>query len=218
MAQPVVRHTVKRKSDGLPNSINWQALNVCYQSAIRPALLAEECQSLGISVKTWRAFGVGWDGEAWTMPMYDGDGRMIGIHRRTKPQKCCVHGSHLGLFVPSGLNGCDMLLAPEGASDAACLLDLGYAVVGRPNSSARGNWLIAWCQAHGVKQLVLVADNDEAGQRGAADIYLQAVGANLQCHVVSPPATCKDARSARLDRKSWDRIIGQSGRRESDPR
>lgn len=58
---------------------------------------------LGVAPGALYRLGIGWDGSAWTFPMYDGSLRPVGLHRRFPDgRKVCVRGSTLGLFVPLG--------------------------------------------------------------------------------------------------------------------
>jgi hypothetical protein len=154
---------------------------------------------LNVTAKSLQRLAVGWDGETWTMPMQDGRGHLIGIQRRTVPRKCCVEGSHLGLFVPQRLDGNGMLLVAEGATDVATLLDMGFSAIGRPNCNTGGAMVRVWCQAHPYTRVVVVADNDEPGRRGAEILAQQ-----LHARTARPPPEYKDVRSWTRDRKLWE--------------
>jgi 5S rRNA maturation endonuclease (ribonuclease M5) len=131
--------------------------------------------------------------------MRDGTERMIGIQRRTTPRKRCVDGSHLGLFIPTGLNGHDLLLIAEGASDCAALLDMGFSAIGRPNCNSGDEMCETWCRSHQYRRVVVVADNDDVGRRGAFGLARR-----LEAEVVAPPLEFKDVRSWTRDRKLWE--------------
>jgi 5S rRNA maturation endonuclease (ribonuclease M5) len=190
-------------------AVNWLSLQHVYSRAVKPVALAEFARGLSLTVAALRALEVGWDGEAFTLPMRDGQGTIVGIQRRTSPRKCCVDGSQLGLFLPVGVgtNGCERLLICEGASDCAVLLAWGYEAIGRPNCNARADWLVEWCRPRAYRQVVIVADNDEPGIRGAHELQRLIPGAL----VIVPPT--KDVRSwaqAGATRKDVERAIAET--------
>jgi hypothetical protein len=128
--------------------------------------------------------------------MRDAAGRVIGI--RTRPDsggKFCVRGSRLGLFLPESLEQGGTLVIAEGESDAAALLTLGFAAVGRPGCG-NGTKLVCDLVARIRPSLVvIVADSDSPGLRGA-EVLAHALC--VQCRdvrVVHPPAPHKDARA-----------------------
>jgi len=87
-----------------------------------------------VSVVTLKDYHIGWDGSAFTFPMYD-PYDICGIHRRFADGfKCCVDGSNLGLFLPC-MPILDMTVyITEGLSDACVLRDCGFYAVGKPSA------------------------------------------------------------------------------------
>jgi hypothetical protein len=80
--------------------------------------------SLGVSVDALRRLRVGWlvGMSAYTFPMRDPDGRVIGIRtRHSDGAKRAVTGSTNGLFTPADLAGAGPLLIVEGPTDTAAL-------------------------------------------------------------------------------------------------
>ncbi len=120
---------------------------------------------LGLSMSSLNRLLVGWLPQpysAWTFPMWDGRGRMIGIRLRSlNGQKWCVPGSFNGIFHPLRVanNGDTLLMICEGPTDCAALLDLGFDAIGRPNNLGGVNQLTDFLRA-GRRQVVIVADND----------------------------------------------------------
>ncbi len=116
--------------------------------------------------------GIGWDGHSHTIPMYELN-EIIGIQRQfTAGYKCMVSGSQLGLIVPMTMYGGPVLFIPEGASDLACILDLGFCGIARPNALVGKELVYNWLKRYNpvYDLLVIVADNDEAGHRGSIEL------------------------------------------------
>ncbi len=171
------------------------------RSSLAPARLSGFADSLGLSIDSLGALRVGWSADhgAWTFPMIDPiSGRVVGIRLRTRSgSKFAVRGSKDGLFIPAtGSATDDIVLIVEGATDAAALLDMGFtSVVGRPSCSGGTRHLVALLQKRRPDRVVIVADADQPGQRGADDL-----AAVIRVHapivnVIKPPTGLKDARA-----------------------
>ena len=123
---------------------------------------------LGLSMNSLSRLMVGWlpTYSAWTFPMWDGTGRMIGIRLRSlSGQKYCVSGSFNGIFWPCevGRTMDSDLFICEGPTDCAALLDLGFEAIGRPNALGGCQQLTDFVRG-GRRRVIIVADND--GERG----------------------------------------------------
>jgi hypothetical protein len=177
------------------------ALAARYQQAAPAGRLENFANSLGLSVETLTALRVGWSAEhvAWSFPMTDpATGRVVGIRLRAPDgSKFSVKGGKEGLFLPTTEPALDApVLIAEGPTDAAALLDLGFLnVAGRPSCTGGIRHVVTLVRARGAKEVVVVADADDAGRRGAANlasvlrVYVPAV------RVVEPPAGMKDVRA-----------------------
>jgi hypothetical protein len=70
----------------------------------------------------------------FTFPMKDSNGRIVGIRLRLPSgRKLAIKDGKEGLFYPGDLQPGGRLLAAEGPTDTAALLDLGFSAVGRPS-------------------------------------------------------------------------------------
>ena len=157
-------------------------------------------QSLGVTADSLKRLGIGWDGESFTFPMSDARGTLIGIRRRLgNGRKICVTGSRNGLFIPSGIETAETLVICEGPTDCAAALDLGWAAIGRPNCDSKIAMTVCYVRQRPV---VIVADRDSAGMRGARKLYEALTQSGSAVRIVLPPAGIKDLRQ-------WK----QSGRR-----
>ncbi len=182
-----------------------------YARAATPVALAKLAAELGVGVEALRRLHVGWDGVAWTFPMGDAAGCVVGIRRRLPDgRKLSVRGGREGLFIPAGLPSNGPLLLPEGPTDTAALLGLEFAAVGRP--SCVGGVLLACELARGRPALV-VADADEPGQRGAGHLARVLRAHCPSVRIITPPDGVKDARawvSAGATRKDVQRTIDRA--------
>jgi DNA primase len=104
--------------------------------------------------------------------MTDAAGNVVGIRlRRLDGSKFAVRGGNEGLFLPAIDPTDSRLLVCEGPTDAAALLDLGYRhVAGRPSCSGGVKLLVELVQRRRPADVVIVADGDEPGRRGADNL------------------------------------------------
>jgi hypothetical protein len=170
-----------------------------YRNAIDSGRLHQLARQLGLSEASLTALGVGWsaDYRAFSWPMLDCDGRTVGIRlRRPDGNKFAVRGGREGLFLPPApeLRG-ERLLVCEGGSDAAALLDLGYPhVAGRPSCMGGIKALCDLVRRRRPADVVIVADADEPGWRGAESLGTVLVCYSPAVRVVVPPGGAKDVR------------------------
>lgn len=164
-----------------------------YEKAASEGMVKALGAQLGVSAESFRRLRIGWDRQAWTFPMFDAAGKVVGIRRRfPNGEKLSVKGGHDGLFVPLNLKTDGLLLIAEGATDAAALLTLLFEVVGRPNCSG-GTWLCIGI-ARG-RDVVVVADGDWPGRNGAHRLAIVLRRYCPSVRVIQPPDGIKDARA-----------------------
>jgi len=155
-------------------------------------------QSLGVCPSSVMALDAAWAAEysAWSFPMRDGDGNVIGIQLRGETKKA-VTGSRLGLFLPN-IDPQKICMVCEGASDCAALLTLGFYAIGRPSCCTGADHLKVALRRLGVRQIVIVADNDEpkeSGQRPGIDGALKLQkDLRMKSVIWMPSGRCKDVR------------------------
>jgi hypothetical protein len=108
----------------------------------------EYVQTLGLDPGCLITFDIGFTGKAYTVPMRDHTGRIIGVHTRwLDGAKKSVKGSHNGLFIPVSIlydgqpirpltrEMGEPLVIVEGWTDAAAVYQQGFAVIGRPSNT-----------------------------------------------------------------------------------
>lgn len=171
---------------------DFGALARRYAEHVAPSRLSTLATSLGVSGASLRRLGVGWDGCAFTFPMSNATGRVIGIRRRfTDGGKRARRGSRNGLFIPTGLAGAGRLFIAEGATDTAALLDLGLEAVGRPSCTGGTAHMTDYTRR---RHVVIVADRDEPGRAGAIRLATALERSCSTVAVILPPPGIKDAR------------------------
>ena len=195
---PAVVETPKR------SPVEWELIDRQCRADLSPDRLNRLANRLAVSAESLRRLGIGWQVEltVYTFPMRDIDGRITGLRtRHPDGGKRCVAGSRLGLFVPATITNDNNLAAPpdvliitEGESDAAAALDLGLAAIARPGCASCG--LLAGCYVDRLRpgRVVIVADADEPGQRGAEALARCVAGYGVACRVLTPPDGAKDLR------------------------
>lgn len=163
-----------------------------------PQRVKEEAESLGVHPLQLRRLGVGWSKlkEATTWPMCDGYGEIVGIRfRRREGKKFAEKGSRNGLFLPTDLTGRGPLLLPEGATDTAAALALGFEAAGRPDCLGGVRYVVELVRRLATDEAVVIADDDEGGLRGAARL-----ASELQLYVptvlIVVPPMGKDLRES----------------------
>jgi hypothetical protein len=167
------------------------------QWAATPDAVANLATSLGVSAGSLRRLAIGWSSEhkAWTFPMQDVSDNVLGIRLRLpEGRKMSIRGGREGLFIPGALDQGSRLLITEGPTDCAALLDLGFNAVGRPSCNGGVKLLVDLMQKYRPTEVVIVADGDEPGQRGAESLATVMCAYSTAVRIITPPVGIKDAR------------------------
>jgi hypothetical protein len=128
--------------------------------------------------------------------MVDARGAVVGIRLRLDSgRKFAVTGGREGLFVPAGLSGAGPLFVCEGPTDTAAILDMGLDVVGRPSCTGGVRHLIELARLRRPASVVILADADAPGLRGAEDLAGVLVALVPELRTITPPPGVKDARA-----------------------
>lgn len=178
-------------------AVNWASACKRFTRAFTRDRVASLSRSIGVSEMAMSIVGVGWctPQMAYTMPMRDATGKVIGVRlRRLDGSKLSIRGSKNGVFCSSELATkpkCGLpIMVCEGPTDAMAMMDLGFWSLGRPSCRGATNITKRLCRGHPV---VVVADRDTPGREGAALIagVLDEVCPSVK---VIEPAAGKDAR------------------------
>lgn len=170
-----------------------------YLASNAPAARIALASRLGVDVRSLERLRVGWNAalEAWTTPMRDGRGRIVGIQNRFNGtgDKRVVKGHRSGVFEPSELDvsGGELAIC-EGASDTAAALSAGIEAIGRFSCSQTIEETVARVRRHRPERVLVISDNDLPGRDGATHLCVRLDGI-ARVALVTPPAGIKDLRA-----------------------
>lgn len=180
---------------------NWGVLNNFYRKNIlhsdQSSCLATEWD---VPSSLLIDSGLGWDGEAYTIPMYNDFLNITGIQRRfPNGNKRMVEGSKLGIFLGWNINrwpeqGCSPFVICEGYSDTITATYYGYYSIGRPSCGTGIDDTLNVLKLFNRKNVVIIADPDEVGQWGAELLLRTLFEKNIKSSIILPPAGIKDLR------------------------
>lgn len=177
-------------------SIDFDRLAAECVATIRPCTIQRLADSLGVTSDSLLRLSVGWSGKhaAFTFPMRSAESQVVGIRLRlANGKKLSIRGGKEGLFVPADLDVSKTLLVCEGPSDCAALLGLGFDTVGRPSCTGGTSHLIELMKSRKPQVVVIVADGDSPGLRGAMKLKLDLLPYTA-VKLIVPSGGCKDAR------------------------
>jgi hypothetical protein len=185
-----------------------------YTGAAHPYHVEQLADRLGVSAQSLERLGIGWayDGgnaglfdagdvlrtasRVWAFPMRSSDGDVVGIRLRAPDgSKFSAKGGREGLFLPADLPTGEPLFITEGPTDCAALLDMGFTAVGRPSCNGGVGLLAQLVKQRGQRDVVIVADADTPGQRGAAALASVLVVYVVTVKTIFPPNGIKDMRA-----------------------
>jgi hypothetical protein len=177
---------------------DWEAVSRKCEKSLESAV--ELASSLGVPTPALLSMHVGWSEEkrAYTFPMRDSTGKIIGIRTRAKDgKKLTITGGHNGIFIPDPLSEQgDQLLVCEGPTDCAAIYSLGFDVIGRPSNTGGKEFVLGVIKVRRPRRVILVLDRDKPGsdaerltREGAAILASQI---KCECRMILPPK--KDAR------------------------
>ena len=135
--------------------------------------------------------------QATTWPMVDSGGRCVGLRMRGHDgNKWSYRGGKAGLFVPDGIHSrMPKLHIAEGPTDAAALMTIGIPAIGRPSCTGAMPATVNFVRRIEAKDIVLVADNDEAGRAGAEILARLLVTVADVVRIITPGKPGEDCRA-----------------------
>jgi len=161
---------------------------------VQSGVMQKDAIALGVPLEFLLRIGAGIDPKfptAMTFPMRDIAGNVIGIRYRGRGKKWAAKGSRNALFIDVTNDLRETVLSPEGPTDTAACLAMGFSAIGRPAAMLGGNYLSLMGTG---RHLVLVSDNDNAGMVGCRKIAAGLTGKWASVRIVTPPAAYKDVR------------------------
>lgn len=155
-------------------------------------------RELAVTTDSLESLGITRNGVAWLIPERDATGETIGQAKRFDDgSKGFVKGGNRGLTYAhpldnyAGSSMSDPVFIVEGVSDVAAGLSMGLDVVGRPSATGGAKYLAELLKD---RHVVILAENDEAGQKGAKSIADNIIDSVQTLRIISPPAGYKDLR------------------------
>lgn len=175
-----------------------------WEAATNFYIVENVAEELGVSVESLQSLNTCQHRETsgFAIPMRDGDNKIIGVHLRCNDgTKKAVVSSRNGLFIPQ-VDPQKICFLPEGASNTAALLTMGFYAIGRPSCNSGGEMLKVALKRLGVSRIVIIADNDplktapdgrtfRPGQDGAKKLKKEL---GLPSVIFTTPSPCKDVR------------------------
>lgn len=144
-----------------------------------PLLKLGLAKQLNISIKSLDEWLIGYDGQAFTIPMFREDlneycreSGICGIQRRFPDgTKRCVEGSRLGFMYPQNYIGDYYIFICEGFSDAISVWDLGLQSMARPCCTYTDGIedFVSYTYG-GIEHIVIIPDNDDVGIKSAKQL------------------------------------------------
>lgn len=178
---------------------------------------------LGVSIDALRLLQVGYSAshDAWTFPMRDAGGNVIGIRTRYKDgAKKAITGSRSGLFFCSTMRA-EIAFVCEGPSDTAAILSLGLLAIGRPSCLGQEPMIARAIRRAGATLAVILPDNDTNETSRAmvlrgVERLIRALPRDIRPLVHHLPT--KDAREWVNAGGTQNELLKRCGFRESLPR
>lgn len=153
----------------------------------------------GISASAWTKIARA-DGSRWAIVERNAAGEVTGTaYRDADGGKTFAPGGKRGLILPwpldpyAGSTAASPVYNTEGATDTGAMLGLMLDTVGVPMAGHCAELLAVLLAG---RHVVIVADADDAGRRGAAKIALPLAHVCPSVRIIEPPCGAKDARAA----------------------
>lgn len=219
LSDPLPPPPARKAKPAPPPVRDWAAAVKSWCDAASDHDVLQFSDGIGVTYGSLRALNVGWDGEAWTFPMRDAQGTIVGVRRRfLGGKKLSVAGGHEGCFYPPNVIGdqTERVYVCEGPTDCAALLSVGVAAIGRP--SALGGVEILKTMLR-IKRLdvVVVADNDKpdakgnrVGMQGAERLANELVWIGQRVVKVIAPLKGKDVREWKPSLATLNRCVAMA--------
>lgn len=183
--------------EGSAQESEWQALSNQFQRKIGAPAIERLADLWVVTPDALRCLGIGFDAGAYTFPMRNASGEIIGIRKRgydDPTQKYAVDETTNGLFIPAGVEPAGAAIITESESDLVSGLTLNVQGIGRPGAHAPTAEVVDFFKGCLTACPCIVADNDLEGLKGAEALAQALVQAGVPCRVLTPPDGLKDLR------------------------
>ncbi|MFY9587231.1 MAG: toprim domain-containing protein, partial [Actinomycetota bacterium] len=159
------RTTAKGQPPALPSAekiAGWHR-NLLHNSE----RLKELRQKKGLSLKTIGNADIGWDGNRYTIPVYE-DGSLVDVRRYSftlQPKMRSFKGAHAALYPDDPIGWFGKAVLCEGEFDALLARQKGIPAV--TNTMGAATWKDEWSERFSGLDVDIVMDRDKAGRKGA---------------------------------------------------
>lgn len=137
-----------------------------------------------VSRKTLRRYQIGWDGDRYTIPIYDALGKIVNVRRYSPDKRSKMinyvagdhrYGSPARLYGVHELAGRpdDPVIVTEGEWDKLVLSDLGYLAV--TGTHGCKTWMPEWTTALAGRDVVICYDADPEGVKAVEQVVVPAL-------------------------------------------
>lgn len=195
LREPVIapRQFRRRPPPPAQKRIDWKSIATGYEKECSDLRLRKHAMQLGVSYLSLVFMYVGFSEQkqAYSYPMFDEDGQMIGIRFRNEAgRKWAYEGSRNGLFYQPDSRPNGSVLITEGPTDTAAMLSLDIYTVGRASCGTGLTYLLKLCKNLHV---AVLADADGPGRRGGEKLGSGLLPVAKSVKIIEPPYS-KDAR------------------------
>lgn len=147
----------------------------------------------GYTKKTIEEFNIGWDGQRYTIPIYERNGELVNVRRyklnaKEPKDKMRSWGTGLGsrrLFLSDILDRSDTVIITEGETDA--LLGRQYDLPTMSHTAGAGAWYERWNEEFEGKIVYICYDCDDTGRRGARRVARSLEMFAKEIYIISLP-------------------------------
>ena len=195
-----VKYVAPKKVEWVPK-IDAPKLMERWWNSTPAKYVVDLAKHLGVRPSSLLELKIAWTPvyNAFAFPMRDSAGAICGVRLRASDgKKWSVTGSKSGIFLPWCAPQKRVWIC-EGGTDAAALLSLNCFAIGRPSCSGGTDEINATIKRLGIREAVIIADNDEDKTIGGRTYNPGADGAKrLSERLIVPNCVitlpCKDAR------------------------
>lgn len=188
-------HTIYKNNMKSLGTLWRQHMKSCYDNLKKfPLLKLGLAKELNVSIKSLDGWLIGYDGNAFTIPMFREDlpeyyreQGYCGIQRRFPDgSKRCVTGSRLGwMYAYEHICSDGYLFICEGFSDGISVYDLGLNVMARPHCRHTEGIEEYFADIlNDIDTVIIIPDNDVVGIEGAKKLY-SIISWEFDCEVFS---------------------------------
>lgn len=160
---------------------------------MRRSLVTKLHNERGLTEATLEKHQIGWNGERFTIPIYNIDGELVNVRRykmgaaNDKMLNWPGHGSNC-LYLPEALNDSKVLIC-EGEMDALLANQYGFPALSV--TAGAGTWEAQFSPLFFGKSVYVVYDVDDAGAKGAKKVAAALRGIAKAVRIVQLPMTKK---------------------------